>query len=204
MVPRFFKLSYLRKWSDRAANMSKVVVSPRGAKNSVKLRHPVGWVEVAKQSQALPVSLREVSSWGCSGTLVECKQWFEQQIAGYDGSLLSVSNQLDINQNIYILRWGKSFPPLPILSWTNSDMVEASHKQGIPVLATTLFRCFRWFYKAVKHERNFASVMLEMRGKGISQDMAESVVSTPGYILACQVRRSLNVAVAAGILMFSL
>ena len=57
-------------------------------------------------------------------------------------------------------------------------------------------------YKAVKTDGNFALVMGN-EGQGISQEMAESAdqlvhISMPGQA------ESLNVAVAAGILMFSL
>ena len=80
-------------------------------------------------------------------------------------------------------------------------MVEACKKQGVPVLATTLYDV-SVDYKAVKTDGNFALVMGN-EGQGISQDMAKSAdqlvhISMPGQA------ESLNVAVAAGILMFSL
>lgn len=73
--------------------------------------------------------------------------------------------------------------------------------QGVPVLATTLSD-ISVDYKAVKTDGNFALVMGN-EGQGISQEMAESAdqlvhISMPGQA------ESLNVAVAAGILMFSL
>lgn len=73
--------------------------------------------------------------------------------------------------------------------------------QGVPVLATTLSD-ISVDYKAVKTDGNFALVMGN-EGQGISQDMAKSAdqlvhISMPGQA------ESLNVAVAAGILMFSL
>lgn len=74
-------------------------------------------------------------------------------------------------------------------------------KQGVPVLATTLSDV-SVDYKAVKTDGNFALVMGN-EGQGISQDMAKSADNS--YILACPGQaESLNVAVAAGILMFSL
>ena len=90
---------------------------------------------------------------------------------------------------------------LPIYRGPILDMVEACRKQGIPVLATTLSDV-SVDYKAVKTDGNFALVMGN-EGQGISQEMAESAdqlvhISMPGQA------ESLNVAVAAGILMFSL
>ena len=80
-------------------------------------------------------------------------------------------------------------------------LVEDCKKQGVPVLATTLSD-ISVDYKAVKTDGNFALVMGN-EGQGISQEMAESAdqlvhISMPGQA------ESLNVAVAAGILMFSL
>ena len=90
---------------------------------------------------------------------------------------------------------------LPIYRGPILDMVEACKKQGVPVLATTLSDV-SVDYKAVKTDGNFALVMGN-EGQGISQEMAESAdqlvhISMPGQA------ESLNVAVAAGILMFSL
>ncbi|EQC76843.1 rRNA methylase [Streptococcus sp. HSISS2] len=80
-------------------------------------------------------------------------------------------------------------------------MIETCQKQGFPILATTL-STVSVDYRAVKTDGNFALVMGN-EGQGISQDMAESAnqlvhINMPGQA------ESLNVAVAAGILMFSL
>lgn len=61
----------LEEMANRVANMAKVkLVSPEVLKELCETQTPQGIVaEVAKQSQALPESLREVSSLGgCSGS----------------------------------------------------------------------------------------------------------------------------------------
>ena len=90
---------------------------------------------------------------------------------------------------------------LPIYRGPILEMVETCKKQDLPVLATTLSEV-SVDYKAVKTDGNFALVMGN-EGQGISKEMAESAnqlvhINMPGQA------ESLNVAVAAGILMFSL
>ena len=80
-------------------------------------------------------------------------------------------------------------------------MLETCKKQDLQVLATTLSEV-SVDYKAVKTDGKFALVMGN-EGQGISKEMAESAnqlvhINMPGQA------ESLNVAVAAGILMFSL
>ena len=120
--------------------------------------------------------------------------------AGYDGVFLSDKSADIYNQKTLRSMQGSHFH-LPIYRGPILDMVEACKKQGVPVLATTLSD-ISVDYKAVKTDGNFALVMGN-EGQGISQDMAESAdqlvhISMPGQA------ESLNVAVAAGILMFSL
>ena len=191
----------LEEMADRVANMSKVkLVSPEVLKELCETQTPQGIVvEVAKQSQALPKSLsgkylllEDVQDPGNVGTMIRTAD-----AADYDGVFLSD----DIyNQKTLRSMQGSHFH-LPIYRGPILDMVEACRKQGIPVLATTLSDV-SVDYKAVKTDGNFALVMGN-EGQGISQEMAESAdqlvhISMPGQA------ESLNVAVAAGILMFSL
>ena len=120
--------------------------------------------------------------------------------AGYDGVFLSDKSADIYNQKTLRSMQGSHFH-LPIYRGPILDMVEVCRKQGIPVLVTTLSDV-SVDYKAVKTDSNFALVMGN-EGQGISQEMAESAdqlvhISMPGQA------ESLNVAVAAGILMFSL
>ena len=158
--------------------------------------------EVAKQSQALPESLsgkylllEDVQDPGNVGTMIRTAD-----AAGYDGVFLSDKSADIYNQKTLRSMQGSHFH-LPIYRGPILDMVEACKKQGVPVLATTLSD-ISVDYKAVKTDGNFALVMGN-EGQGISQEMAESAdqlvhISMPGQA------ESLNVAVAAGILMFSL
>ena len=158
--------------------------------------------EVAKQSKSLPESLsgkylllEDVQDPGNVGTMIRTAD-----AAGYDGVFLSDKSADIYNQKTLRSMQGSHFH-LPIYRGPILDMVEACKKQGVPVLATTLSDV-SVDYKAVKIDGNFALVMGN-EGQGISQDMAESAdqlvhISMPGQA------ESLNVAVAAGILMFSL
>ncbi|MFQ9889621.1 MAG: TrmH family RNA methyltransferase [Streptococcus sp.] len=193
----------LEEMADRVANMSKVkLVSPEVLKELCETQTPQGIVvEVAKQSQALPdlsqeiLLLDDVQDPGNVGTMIRTAD-----AAGYDGVFLSDKSADIYNQKTLRSMQGSHFH-LPIYRGPILDMVEACRKQGIPVLATTLSDV-SVDYKAVKTDGNFALVMGN-EGQGISQEMAESAdqlvhISMPGQA------ESLNVAVAAGILMFSL
>ena len=190
--------------ADRVANMAKVkLVSPEVLKELCETQTPQGIVaEVAKQSKSLPESLsgkylllEDVQDPGNVGTMIRTAD-----AAGYDGVFLSDKSADIYNQKTLRSMQGSHFH-LPIYRGPILDMVEACKKQGVPVLATTLSDV-SVDYKAVKTDGNFALVMGN-EGQGISQDMAKSAdqlvhISMPGQA------ESLNVAVAAGILMFSL
>jgi len=194
----------LEERADRVANMAKVkLVSPEVLKELCETQTPQGIVaEVAKKSQALPESLsgkylllEDVQDPGNVGTMIRTAD-----AAGYDGVFLSDKSADIYNQKTLRSMQGSHFH-LPIYRGPILDMVEACKKQGVPVLATTLSDV-SVDYKAVKTDGNFALVMGN-EGQGISQDMAKSAdqlvhISMPGQA------ESLNVAVAAGILMFSL
>ena len=188
----------------RGANIAKVkLVSPEVLKELCETQTPQGIVaEVAKQSKSLPESLsgkylllEDVQDPGNVGTMIRTAD-----AAGYDGVFLSDRSADIYNQKTLRSMQGSHFH-LPIYRGPILDMVEACRKQGVPVLATTLSDV-SVDYKAVKTDGNFALVMGN-EGQGISQEMAESAdqlvhISMPGQA------ESLNVAVAAGILMFSL
>ena len=150
---------------------------------------------VANMSKVKLVSPEVLKEPGNVGTMIRTAD-----AAGYDGVFLSDKSADIYNQKTLRSMQGSHFH-LPIYRGPILDMVEACRKQGIPVLATTLSDV-SVDYKAVKTDGNFALVMGN-EGQGISQEMAESAdqlvhISMPGQA------ESLNVAVAAGILMFSL
>ena len=169
----------------------------------MKLRPPKGlWQKLLNNLKPCQNSLsgkylllEDVQDPGNVGTMIRTAD-----AAGYDGVFLSDKSADIYNQKTLRSMQGSHFH-LPIYRGPILDMVEACKKQGVPVLATTLSDV-SVDYKAVKTDGNFALVMGN-EGQGISQDMAESAdqlvhISMPGQA------ESLNVAVAAGILMFSL
>ena len=188
----------LEEMADCVANMAKVkLVSPEVLKELCETQTPQGIVaEIAKQSlSGKYLLLEDVQDPGNVGTMIRTAD-----AAGYDGVFLSDRSADIYNQKTLRSMQGSHFH-LPIYRGPILDMVEACRKQGVPVLATTLSDV-SVDYKAVKTDGNFALVMGN-EGQGISQEMAESAdqlvhISMPGQA------ESLNVAVAAGILMFSL
>ena len=178
----------LEEMADRVVDVSKVkLVSPEVLKELCETQTPQGIVaEVAKESQSLPESLsgkylllEDVQDPGNVGTMIRTAD-----AAGYDGVFLSDKSADIYNQKTLRSMQGSHFH-LPIYR----------------ILATTL-STVSVDYRAVKTDGNFALVMGN-EGQGISQDMAESAnqlvhINMPGRA------ESLNVAVAAGILMFSL
>ena len=186
----------IEEMADRVTDVSKVkLVSPEVLKELCETQTPQGIVaEVAKESQSLPESLsgkylllEDVQDPGNVGTMIRTAD-----AAGYDADIY--------NQKTLRSMQGSHFH-LSIYRGPIFEMIETCQKQGFPILATTL-STVSVDYRAVKTAGNFALVMGN-EGQGISQDMAESAnqlvhINMPGRA------ESLNVAVAAGILMFSL
>lgn len=194
----------LEEMADRVVDVSKVkLVSPEVLEELCETQTPQGIVaEVAKESQSLPESLsgkylllEDVQDPGNVGTMIRTAD-----AAGYDGVFLSDKSADIYNQKTLRSMQGSHFH-LPIYRGPIFEMIETCQKQGFPILATTL-STVSVDYRTVKTDGNFALVMGN-EGQGISQDMAESAnqlvhINMPGRA------ESLNVAVAAGILMFSL
>ena len=194
----------LEEMADRVVDVSKVkLVSPEVLKELCETQTPQGIVaKVAKESQSLPESLsgkylllEDVQDPENVGTMIRTAD-----AAGYDGVFLSDKSADIYNQKTLRSMQGSHFH-LPIYRGPIFEMIETCQKQGFPILATTL-STVSVDYRAVKTDGNFALVMGN-EGQGISQDMAESAnqlvhINMPGRA------ESLNVAVAAGILMFSL
>jgi len=194
----------LETYLDRVEDIQKVTVvtpeilslladskTPQGIVAEILLEQP----ELPDQLQGRFLYLEDVQDPGNVGTMIRTAD-----AAGYDGVFLSDRSADIYNQKTLRSMQGSHFH-LPIYRGPILDMVEACRKQGVPVLATTLSDV-SVDYKAVKTDGNFALVMGN-EGQGISQEMAESAdqlvhISMPGQA------ESLNVAVAAGILMFSL
>jgi len=194
----------LEAYLDRVEDIQKVTIvtpeilslladskTPQGIVAEILLEQP----ELPDQLQGRFLYLEDVQDPGNVGTMIRTAD-----AAGYDGVFLSDKSADIYNQKTLRSMQGSHFH-LPIYRGPILDMVEACKKQGVPVLATTLSDV-SVDYKAVKIDGNFALVMGN-EGQGISQDMAESADQLVHISMSGQAE-SLNVAVAAGILMFSL
>ena len=134
--------------------------------------------------------LEDVQDPGNVGTMIRTAD-----AAGFTGVIVS-----DKSADIYSLKTLRSMQGshfhLPIYRMPLVSFVEEAKKSNLPILATTLSRESK-DYRELSSLENFVLVM----GKGISSVMAESAdqlvhIGTKGRA------ESLNVAVAAGILMF--
>ena len=159
-------------------------------------------VEVAKSPQTLPddlsgkyLLLEDVQDPGNVGTMIRTAD-----AAGYAGVFLSDKSADIYNQKTLRSMQGSHFH-LPIYRGDIMAMVERCREQGVPVLATTLSAQSQ-DYKSLEIGETFALVMGN-EGQGISQGMADRADSLVHINMPGQAE-SLNVAVAAGILMFSL
>ena len=165
-------------------------VSPQGVVAQVALPQQ----ELPQQLSGKFLVLEDVQDPGNVGTMIRTAD-----AAGYDGVFVS-DKTADI-YNLKVLRsmQGSHFH-LPIFRVNMSDLLLLFQDQGIPVFASTLSQD-SMDYKEVTVPTSFALVMGN-EGQGISDLMAEKAdqlvhISMPGQA------ESLNVAVAAGILLFS-
>lgn len=120
--------------------------------------------------------------------------------AGFDGIILSKASA-----DLYSLKTLRSMQGshfhLPIWKMDRAELFERASKSNTPVLATTLSKS-SIDYRQLPQMEQFILVMGN-EGNGISQEMAAQAdqlvhITMPGLA------ESLNVAVAAGILMFYL
>ena len=191
----------LEEMADRVANMAKVkLVSPEVLKELCETQTPQGIVaEVAKQSQALPESLsgkylllEDVQDPGNVGTMIRTAD-----AAGYDGVFLSDRSADIYNQKTLRSMQGSHFH-LPIYRGPILDMVEACKSKGYP----SWQRHFPMSLLTIKQLRQMAFRFSDgNEGQGISPLMAESADQLVHISMKGQAE-SLNVAVAAGILIF--
>lgn len=179
-----------------------VCVSEAVLKELSTSQTPQGIVaELALTSPQLPkkligkyLILENVQDPGNVGTIIRTAD-----AAGFSGVFLSDKSADLYNQKTLRSMQGSHFH-LPIYRMEAIAAVQILQEQGIPCLATTLSKQ-SVDYRSVDALSSFALV-LGNEGQGISPAMAEQAdqlvhISMPGQA------ESLNVAVAAGILMFS-
>ena len=139
--------------------------------------------------------LEDVQDPGNVGTIIRTAD-----AAGFTGVIVS-----DKSADIYSLKTLRSMQGshfhLPIYRMSSQRLLEEAKKAGIPVLATTLSKD-SVDYRELPPIENFVLVMGN-EGQGISPLMAESADQLVHISMKGQAE-SLNVAVAAGILIFHL
>lgn len=137
--------------------------------------------------------LEDVQDPGNVGTMIRTAD-----AAGYTGVIVS-----DKSADIYSLKTLRSMQGshfhLPIYRMPLTSFVEEAKKSDLPILATTLSRDSK-DYRELSSLENFVLVMGN-EGQGISSVMAESADQLVHIGMKGRAE-SLNVAVAAGILMF--
>ena len=139
--------------------------------------------------------LEDVQDPGNVGTIIRTAD-----AAGYDGVFIS-QHSADI-YNLKTLRsmQGSHFH-LPVYRVKTADFLDLAKQAQLPILATTLSKD-SMDYRKLAPLSNFALV-LGNEGQGISSEMAEAA----DYLIHISMKgraESLNVAVAAGILIFAL
>ena len=146
-------------------------------------------------SQGKFLFLEDVQDPGNVGTIIRTAD-----AAGYTGVIVS-----DKSADIYSLKTLRSMQGshfhLPIYRMSSQALLEEAKKAAIPVLATTLSKD-SVDYRELLPIENFVLVMGN-EGQGISPLMAESADQLVHISMKGQAE-SLNVAVAAGILIFHL
>lgn len=199
----FEHILVLEEYAERVAGLPNVsLVTPDIMRDLADSKSPQGILaQLVLPRQDLPTSLtgkflvlEDVQDPGNVGTMIRTAD-----AAGFDGIFLT-DKSADI-YNIKVLRsmQGSHFH-LPIYRLPVEELVRYLQAQGLPILATTL-SSQSVDYKDFQPGPSFAMVMGN-EGQGISAYMEEVAdqlvhISMPGQA------ESLNVAIAAGILMFS-
>lgn len=199
----FRHIFVLEELAERVADQEKVVlVSADVLKELTDSPSPQGIIaEVDMPQLAFPTDyqgkyliLEDVQDPGNLGTIIRTAD-----AAGFDGVFLSEKSADVYNSKTLRSMQGSHFH-LPIWRTDIYKICREMQEHNTPVLATTLSKV-SVDYKTVPHQEIFALVMGN-EGQGISAEMttlADQLVhiTMPGQA------ESLNVAVAAGILIFS-
>lgn len=200
----FLNIFVLEDFADRVEHMSNVTfVTPEVLKELTDSKTPQGIIaEVAMP--ILPLAnlkagrylvLEDVQDPGNVGTMIRTAD-----AAGLDGVLISDKSADIYNQKTLRSMQGSHFH-LPVWRTNVYEACETLQNLGVPLIATTLSKD-SVDYKTVKHDGNFALVMGN-EGNGISDKMTNQADVLAHIIMPGQAE-SLNVAVATGIILFSL
>ena len=199
---RIEKIFALESYQDQLAAFPQTVwVSEDILRDLADTQTPQGIVAVIqKEEVGLPdlhqgkyLFLEDVQDPGNVGTMIRTAD-----AAGFTGVIVS-----DKSADIYSLKTLRSMQGshfhLPIYRMPLATFVEEAKKSNLPILATTLSRESK-DYRELSSLENFVLVMGN-EGQGISSVMAESADQLVHIGMKGRAE-SLNVAVAAGILMF--
>ena len=198
------KIFALESYRDQLATFPQTIwVSEEILLDLADTQTPQGIVAVIqKEEVGLPelhqgkfLFLEDVQDPGNVGTIIRTAD-----AAGFTGVIVS-----DKSADIYSLKTLRSMQGshfhLPIYRMSSQRLLEGAKEAAIPVLATTLSKVSVDYRELVPIE-NFVLVMGN-EGQGISSLMAESADQLVHISMKGQAE-SLNVAVAAGILIFHL
>lgn len=196
------KIFALESYRDQLATFPQTIwVSEEILLDLADTQTPQGIVAVIqKEEVGLPelhqgkfLFLEDVQDPGNVGTMIRTAD-----AAGFTGVIVS-----DKSADIYSLKTLRSMQGshfhLPIYRMPLATFVEEAKKSDLPILATTLSRESK-DYRELSSLENFVLVMGN-EGQGISSVMAESADQLVHIGMKGRAE-SLNVAVAAGILMF--
>ncbi|KXU03428.1 TrmH family RNA methyltransferase [Streptococcus oralis] len=196
------KIFALESYRDQLAAFPQTIwVSEEILLDLADTQTPQGIVAVIqKEEVGLPelhqgkfLFLEDVQDPGNVGTMIRTAD-----AAGFTGVIVS-----DKSADIYSLKTLRSMQGshfhLPIYRLPLASFVEEAKKSNLPILATTLSRDSK-DYRELSSLENFVLVMGN-EGQGISSVMAESADQLVHIGMKGRAE-SLNVAVAAGILMF--
>ena len=196
------KIFVLESYRDQLAAFPQTVwVSEEILRDLADTQTPQGIVAVIQKeeeglldfSQGKYLFLEDVQDPGNVGTMIRTAD-----AAGFTGVIVS-----DKSADIYSLKTLRSMQGshfhLPIYRLPVATFVEEAKKSNLPLLATTLSRESK-DYRELSSLENFVLVMGN-EGQGISSVMAESADQLVHISMKGRAE-SLNVAVAAGILMF--
>ena len=196
------KIFALESYRDQLVAFPQTIwVSEEILRDLADTQTPQGIVAVIqKEEVGLPdlhqgkfLFLEDVQDPGNVGTMIRTAD-----AAGFTGVIVS-----DKSADIYSLKTLRSMQGshfhLPIYRMPLTSFVEEAKKSDLPILATTLSRDSK-DYRELSSLENFVLVMGN-EGQGISSVMAESADQLVHIGMKGQAE-SLNVAVAAGILMF--
>ena len=194
----------LEAFLDRVEGMDQVtVVTPEILELLADSKTPQGIVaEIALEPATIPLQLEgrylyleDVQDPGNVGTMIRTAD-----AAGFDGVMLSKASADLYNLKTLRSMQGSHFH-LPIWKMDREELFERASQSNLAVLATTLSEASIDYRQLPQIDQLI--LVMGNEGKGISPEMATRAdqlvhIPMPGRA------ESLNVAVAAGILMFSL